>query len=73
MTNRLSSTLFYRMAPDAPCRPGQPGLRLPSPAKPRGSICRQSLHAVGAIRERIDREQHHQPHSDPMVAPSVPP
>lgn len=71
MTNRLSSILYYRMAPDAPCRPGQPGLRLPSPARPSGSICPQSLRAVGAIRGRIDHQPRYQLQPDPMVARSV--
>lgn len=71
MINLLPSTIFYRMAPVAPCRPGQPGLRLPSPVRPRGSICPQSLRAVGAISGRIGRQPCHQPHPDPTVAPSV--
>ena len=71
MINLLPSTIFYTMTPAAPCRPGHAGLCLPSPVRPLGCICPQSLRAVGAIGGRIGRLPRYQPPPDPMVAPSV--
>ena len=53
------------------CSPGQDGLRLPSPARPRGCIRPQSLRAFGAISGRIGRQTRYQPPPEPTVAPSV--